>query len=187
MKKISLSWVIAMVMRLHRKMGEHMEWQSGTEPESQRARQRQNWFVNLCSPLGVSVSWLHYFHVVFMAPGSNFMFSTFSQTENNFPETSQNYMPHSCAFIMWYTPTVFATPTSEFYVWIRTRRSYDWLGIDCPSSTKPRSCLKQCSDFLYRFSRMRKEFEAAPKAGHSVRQMDASDRSMTHMAIYTSS
>lgn len=35
MKKMSLSWVIAIVMRLHRKMGEHMEWQSGTEPEDE--------------------------------------------------------------------------------------------------------------------------------------------------------
>lgn len=33
MKKMSLSWVIAMVMRLHRKMGEHMEWQRDAEPE----------------------------------------------------------------------------------------------------------------------------------------------------------
>lgn len=35
MKKMSLSWVIAMVMTLHRKMGEHMEWQRDTEPEDQ--------------------------------------------------------------------------------------------------------------------------------------------------------
>lgn len=35
MKKMSLSWVIAMVMRLHRKMGEHMEWQRETDPEDQ--------------------------------------------------------------------------------------------------------------------------------------------------------
>lgn len=33
MKKMSLSWVIAMVIRLHRKMGEHMERQRDTEPK----------------------------------------------------------------------------------------------------------------------------------------------------------
>lgn len=33
MKKMSLNWVIGMVMRVHRKMGEHMEWQRDTEPE----------------------------------------------------------------------------------------------------------------------------------------------------------
>lgn len=43
MKKISLSWVIAMVMRLHRKMGEHMERQSGTESEG---RESERWCVN---------------------------------------------------------------------------------------------------------------------------------------------
>lgn len=33
MKKMSLSCVIAMVIRLHRNMGEHTELQSGTEAE----------------------------------------------------------------------------------------------------------------------------------------------------------
>lgn len=33
MKKMSLSWVIAIVMILHRKMGEHTDRQRGTEPD----------------------------------------------------------------------------------------------------------------------------------------------------------
>lgn len=40
MKKMTLSWVIAMVTTLHRKMGEHTERQSGTEAgEGKRERE----------------------------------------------------------------------------------------------------------------------------------------------------